>query len=43
MINLGEEFQGVQIGLFNKANNPEGLPVGLINISGKRILPFMNW
>jgi len=43
MINLGEEFQGVQIGLFNKANNLKGLQIGLINISGKRILPFMNW
>jgi hypothetical protein len=35
--------RGLQFGLFNSAKDLKGLQIGLLNRSGRRVLPIINW
>lgn len=41
--NRARHARGLQIGLFNSADTLEGLQIGLLNRSGRRWLPVVNW
>jgi len=34
---------GIQVGLFNKADEGCGVQIGLLNKIGKRVIPLINW
>lgn len=43
LVNRARRIHGIQVGVFNTADHLEGLQIGLLNRSGKRWLPFINW
>ncbi|MFN0216807.1 MAG: LA_2272 family surface repeat-containing protein [Saprospiraceae bacterium] len=43
LVNKASKIRGCQIGVFNAADDLKGLQFGLINRSGKRWLPIVNW
>lgn len=43
LANHAKKVRGVQIGLFNSADSLSGLQIGLLNRSGRRWLPVVNW
>ncbi len=43
IINESERFTGLQIAIFNKCTELEGIQIGLWNTNGKRSLPIINW
>jgi hypothetical protein len=43
LVNRSRKVKGVQFGLYNVAGELHGLQIGLINRSGRRVLPILNW
>ncbi|MBL7807104.1 MAG: carboxypeptidase-like regulatory domain-containing protein [Saprospiraceae bacterium] len=43
LINHTRRIRGVQIGVINSAKTGSGIQIGLLNRSGKRVMPIINW